>query len=131
MSKDKRSCIYANYPETSMKVTSCYDGEVVMQRYQATKKQSFVSISVKGDANGKRAHQIFTNEAALELEVLYGSGSIQVEGGKKLPLVEEETYSVPANSWVKIWAAPFAVLGGEGTKDASMGEDDDGECEGD
>ncbi len=131
MSKAKHSCIYANYPETSMKVTSCYDGEVVMQRYQATKKQSHVSISVKGDANGKRAHQIFTNEAALSLEVLFGSGWIQIEGGKKVALKEEDTYSVPANSWFKIWAAPFAVLGGEGTKDASMGDDDDGSCEGD
>ncbi len=129
MSKTKHSCIYANYPETSMKVTSCYDGEVVMQRYQETKKKSHVSISVKGD--GKTAHQIITNEAALALTVLHGQGFIQVEGGKKTKLVVGATYSVPCNSWYKVWAAPFAVFGGEGTKDASMGDGDDDTCEGD
>ena len=61
MKKQPHSCLHANYPETKMKCIVCYDGEVVIQTHLASKREHWLSISVK---NG--AHQITNaNELAV------------------------------------------------------------------
>jgi hypothetical protein len=122
MKKQKRSCIHASYPETSMKAIVCYDGEVVMQTHEVSKRLSLVSISVKGGI-----HQIFTvNE--LEVKVLQGKSIVQVKGHGKVTYNGEGNFVVPANAWVKINALPFAQFFAKEILVPILGDGDDGEC---
>lgn len=122
MKKLKRSCIHANYPETSMKVVVCYDGEVVMQTHKVSKRLSLVSLSVKGVD-----HQIFT-DYQLEVKVLQGKAIVQVKGGKKITYNGEGSFVVPANAWVKITAVPFAQFFAKQTVSAELGDEGEEDC---
>ena len=122
MKKEKRSCIHAVYPETSMKAIVCYDGEVVMQTHLVSTRLHLVSISVKGGV-----HQIFTvNELAVR--VLQGKAVVQVKGHGKVIYNGSGSFVVPANAWVKINAKSFAQFFAEEFITASLGDDDDGDC---
>lgn len=122
MKKQKRSCIHATYPETSMKVIVCYDGEIVMQTHEASKRLHLVSLSVKGGT-----HQIFTvNE--LEVTVLHGKSVVQVKGHHKVTYNGEGSFVVPANGWVKITAKPFAQFFAQEFVGPILGDGDDGDC---
>lgn len=123
MKKEKHSCIHANYPETNMKCTVCYDGEVVMQTYRVSKRQGLMSLSVKGG----NPHQIF-NANELRVTVLYGKAEVQVKGGKKVKYDGEGSFIVPANAWVKITALPYAQFHATEYISAALGEDDDNDC---
>ncbi|HEX2855077.1 MAG TPA: hypothetical protein VHO24_17715 [Opitutaceae bacterium] len=122
MKKQKHSCINANYPETSMKVIVCYDGEVVMQTHKVSKRLSLVSLSVKG-----ADHQIF-NDYQLEVTVLQGKAVVQVKGGKKVTYNGAGSFVVPANAWVKITGLPFAQFFAKQFITAELGDEDDGDC---
>lgn len=122
MKKQKHSCIHANYPETSMKVIVCYDGEVVIQTHELSKRLALVSISVKGGT-----HQIFT-ESELAVNVLQGKAVVQVKGGKKVTYNGAGSFNVPANAWVKIQAAPFAQFFAKQSTSPVLGGDDEDDC---
>jgi hypothetical protein len=122
MKKQKHSCLHASYPETTMKVLVCYDGEVVMQTYELSKRQALVSISVKGGT-----HQIFT-ENELSVNVLQGRAAVQVKGRKKINYNGSGTFVVPANAWVKITAAPFAQFFARQSTGPVLGDDDEDDC---
>ena len=123
MKKEKHSCIHANYPETKTKCTVCYDGEVVIQSHEVSKRQSLLSISVKGGT-----HQIFT-ESELAVDVLHGKVVVQVKGGKKITYDGSGCFRVPANAWVKINAAPFAQFYAVQSTSPMLGGDDEYECD--
>lgn len=122
MKKQKRSCIRATYPETSMKVVVCYDGEIVMQTHQLSKRVSQLSISVKGGV-----HQIF-NGYELQVTVLHGKCVVQVKDRAKVTYNGSGTFVVPANAWFKVNAKSFAQFFAQEFLTAEMGDDDDGEC---
>jgi len=94
MKNQKHSCIHANYPETKMKCIVCYDGEVVIQTHVASKREHWLSISVKEGS----PHQI-TNANELAVTVLKGKAIVQVKGGKKVKYDGSGSFTVPANAW--------------------------------
>lgn len=122
MKKQKHSCIHANYPETKTKCTVCYDGEVVIQSHEVSKRKSLLSISVKGGV-----HQIFT-ESELAVDVIHGAAIVQVKGGKKIRYNGSGSFRVPANAWMKIDAEPFAQFYAVQSTSPVLGDNDEDDC---
>jgi hypothetical protein len=123
MKKEKRSCLHANYPETAMKCVVCYDGEVSLHTYKATKRKHLSSISVKGGT-----HRIL-NGNPLSVTVLQGKAIVQVKGGRPVKYNGSGAFKVPANAWVKITALPFAQFYVEENVSPVLGDGDEGECD--
>ena|ERR1051326_5541901 len=123
MKKEQRSCIRATYPETSMRAVLCYDGEVVMQTHEFSKRLHLVSISVKGGV-----HQIFNGDE-LEVTVLHGKVVVQVRGHDKVTYNGSGNFVVPRNSWVKIEAKPFAQFFAKENIFEPMGDNDGKPCD--
>jgi len=78
MKNQSHSCIHANYPETKMKCIVCYDGEVVIQTHVASKREHWLSISVKEGS----PHQI-TNANELAVTVLKAKRSSRLKAARK------------------------------------------------
>jgi hypothetical protein len=123
MKKEKRSCLRANFPETGMKCIVCYDGEVVIQTHRVSDRKNLVSISVKGGS----PHQI-SNELPLEVTVLHGKVTVQVKGRKKITYEGTGGFAVPANSWMKVTAYPFAQFFATETIGPELGDPAEEEC---